>query len=137
MAGLGTFDILNLRINGYDYHINLMHNKASWTDPQVAVVFDQWRELMPYVQTLASERPPLAGRFQSTGVQAGRGSSSRALRNQIAANYVSDNKNPQRPELLPVPGDQPGLRPGLYGRPDGRVSSACEGKKQGRGKASA
>lgn len=48
---LGTFDILNLRVNGYDYHISLMHNEAHWTDPQVAAVFDQWRELMPYVQT--------------------------------------------------------------------------------------
>ena len=32
---LGMFDILNLRINGFDYHIKLMHNKASYTDPQV------------------------------------------------------------------------------------------------------
>ena len=33
---LGTFDILNLRVNGFDYHIKLMHNQASYTDPQVA-----------------------------------------------------------------------------------------------------
>ena len=34
---LGTFDILDLRINGYDYHISLMHNEAHWTDPQVTL----------------------------------------------------------------------------------------------------
>jgi multiple sugar transport system substrate-binding protein len=87
---LGTFDILNLRINGYDYHINLMHNKASWTDPQVTAVFDQWRELMPYVQTGANGRLWQDGSKALESKQAGmifQGT------NQIAANYVSDNKN--------------------------------------------
>jgi multiple sugar transport system substrate-binding protein len=87
---LGTFDILDLRINGYDYHINLMHNKASWTDPQVAAVFDQWRELMPYLQTGANGRIWEDGSKTLESKQAGmifQGT------NQIAANYVSDNKN--------------------------------------------
>ena len=53
---LGLFDILNLRINGYDYHIKLMHNKASYTDPQVTAVFNQWAELLPYMQSGATGR---------------------------------------------------------------------------------
>ncbi len=32
---LGTFDILNLRVNGYDYHIKLMKHQVPWTDPGV------------------------------------------------------------------------------------------------------
>ncbi len=48
---LGTFDILNLRINGYDYHIKLMKHQVPWTDPGVTAVFNQWRELMPYCRT--------------------------------------------------------------------------------------
>jgi multiple sugar transport system substrate-binding protein len=87
---LGTFDILNLRVNGYDYHISLMHNEAHWTDPQVAAVFDQWRELMPYVQTGANGRTWEDGSKTLESKQAGmifQGT------NQIAANYVSDNKN--------------------------------------------
>ena len=68
---LGTFDILNLRVNGYDYHISLMHNEAHWTDPQVTAVFDQWRELVPYLQTGANGRH-LGRRLQDAGVQAGR-----------------------------------------------------------------
>jgi multiple sugar transport system substrate-binding protein len=45
---MGTFDILNMRINGYDYHVRLMAGKESWNSPQVKAVFNHWRELMPY-----------------------------------------------------------------------------------------
>jgi multiple sugar transport system substrate-binding protein len=47
---MGTFDILNLRINGYDFHVNLMAGKESWQDPKVATVFNTWKELLPYHQ---------------------------------------------------------------------------------------
>lgn len=45
---MGTFDILNMRLNGYDYHVNLMAGKAKWTDPQAKAVFQKWAELLPY-----------------------------------------------------------------------------------------
>ena len=45
--GMGTFDILNMRINGYQYHVDLMAHKKPWTDPGVKKVFDTWRELLP------------------------------------------------------------------------------------------
>ena len=48
---MGTFDILNLRINGYDFHISLMNGKEAWTDPKVAKVFDEWKGLLPYHQS--------------------------------------------------------------------------------------
>src|SRR3954451_10679535 len=48
---MGTFDILNLRINGYDFHISLMNGKETWTDPKVSKVFDEWKGLLPYHQT--------------------------------------------------------------------------------------
>jgi multiple sugar transport system substrate-binding protein len=47
---MGTFDILNLRINGYDFHVSLMAGKESWEDPKVAKVFDTWRGLIPFHQ---------------------------------------------------------------------------------------
>jgi multiple sugar transport system substrate-binding protein len=47
---MGTFDILNMRINGYDFHISLMAGKESWTDPKVKNVFETWKELLPYHQ---------------------------------------------------------------------------------------
>jgi multiple sugar transport system substrate-binding protein len=45
---MGTFDILNMRINGYAYHVRLMAGKESWNSPQVKAVFNQWKELLPY-----------------------------------------------------------------------------------------
>ncbi len=46
----GTFDILNLRLNGYDFHVNLLTgaNGQKWTDPKVTAVFKKWAEITPY-----------------------------------------------------------------------------------------
>jgi multiple sugar transport system substrate-binding protein len=45
---MGTFDILNMRMNGYQFHVDLMAHNESWTDPKVVAVFDQWKELFQY-----------------------------------------------------------------------------------------
>jgi multiple sugar transport system substrate-binding protein len=45
---MGTFDILNLRINGYDFHMGLLTGKEKWTDPKVTAVFEAWRKLVPF-----------------------------------------------------------------------------------------
>lgn len=47
---MGTFDILNMRINGYQFHIDLMAHKESWSDPKVKTVFQTWAELLPLHQ---------------------------------------------------------------------------------------
>jgi multiple sugar transport system substrate-binding protein len=47
---MGTFDALNLRINGYQFHIDLMQGKQAWDSAQVKKVFDTWRGLLPYHQ---------------------------------------------------------------------------------------
>ncbi|MEV1078668.1 ABC transporter substrate-binding protein [Streptomyces sp. NPDC050211] len=47
---LGTFDQINFRQNGYDFHVELMAGKASWTDAKVRKVFDLWAEILPYHQ---------------------------------------------------------------------------------------
>src|SRR5579864_933250 len=47
---MGTFDILNMRINGYDFHINLMAGKEKWTDDRVKKVFTTWSDLLPLHQ---------------------------------------------------------------------------------------
>ncbi|MEU6591132.1 extracellular solute-binding protein [Streptomyces sp. NPDC046881] len=47
---MGTFDQINFRLNGYDFHVRLMAGKASWTDAKVKAVFDHWAELLPYHQ---------------------------------------------------------------------------------------
>jgi multiple sugar transport system substrate-binding protein len=47
---MGTFDYLNLRINGYDFHVELMAGEKPWNSPEVKTVFDTWRGLLPYHQ---------------------------------------------------------------------------------------
>ena len=47
---MGTFDILNMRTNGYDFHVSLMAGKESWEDPKVRQVFSTWADLLPYHQ---------------------------------------------------------------------------------------
>jgi multiple sugar transport system substrate-binding protein len=87
---LGTFDIINLRVNGFDYHMKLMKHQVPWTDKPVTDVFDHWAELMPYMQSGANgriwqdaaktlEQKQAGMMFQGT--------------NQVAAQYVTDNAN--------------------------------------------
>lgn len=52
----GTFDALNLRTNGYDFHIDLMGGKESWTDERVKNVFTHWEQLLPFYQDGANGR---------------------------------------------------------------------------------
>ncbi|MFI9101767.1 ABC transporter substrate-binding protein [Streptomyces fildesensis] len=87
---LGTFDILNMRINGYDYHMKLMKHEIPWTDPGVTQVFDHWAQLMPYVQSGANGRIWQDAAKALETKQAGmmfQGT------NQVAAQYVTDKAN--------------------------------------------
>jgi len=45
---MGTFDYLNMRLNGYKFHVDLMAHKESWDQDKVKAVFDQWRAIQPY-----------------------------------------------------------------------------------------
>jgi multiple sugar transport system substrate-binding protein len=53
---MGTFDILNMRQNGYDFHIGLMAGTEKWTDAKVKTVFEVWKGLIPYQDTEALGR---------------------------------------------------------------------------------
>ena len=103
---MGTFDILNLRINGYDFHVDLMAGKEKWTDPKVTAVFQKWAEILPFhakdyagltwqnaADTLVQKKSGmyLLGLFVSA---------------QFAA--TEGPGRPRRPRLLPVP--DPGHR---------------------------
>jgi multiple sugar transport system substrate-binding protein len=53
---MGTFDIINMRKNGYQFHVDLMAGKKSWTDQKVKDVFGLWSTLFPYYQPGANGR---------------------------------------------------------------------------------
>lgn len=42
----GWFDYLDLRVNGYGFHMDLTAGKIPYTDPRVKAVFDKWAELV-------------------------------------------------------------------------------------------
>jgi multiple sugar transport system substrate-binding protein len=125
---LGTFDILNLRINGYDYHIKLMKHEVPWTDPGVTAVFEQWRELLPYCQNGANGRVWQDAAKTLENKQAGmmfQGS------NQVAANY--DPANLPDLDFFPFPEINPAYGTDYMDAPtDGFILP-----KNGRNKAAA
>jgi multiple sugar transport system substrate-binding protein len=47
---MGTFDQLNFRMNGYQFHMDLMAGQESWTDDKVKNVFTEWASLLPFHQ---------------------------------------------------------------------------------------
>lgn len=47
---MGTFDYLNLRTNGYQFHVDLMAGLKSWESDEVKQVFATYAELLPYHQ---------------------------------------------------------------------------------------
>ena len=45
---MGTFDYLNMRLNGYQFHMDLTAHQESWDQKKVSDVFDTWKALLPY-----------------------------------------------------------------------------------------
>ena len=45
---MGTFDYINMRLNGYQFHMDLAAHKESWDQKKVSDVFDTWKALLPY-----------------------------------------------------------------------------------------
>ncbi len=47
---MGMFDMINLRTNGYDFHVSLMGGQESWTDDKVKQIFTNWSTILDYYQ---------------------------------------------------------------------------------------
>jgi multiple sugar transport system substrate-binding protein len=47
--GAGIFDYLNLRTNGYEFHMDLTAGKIAWTDDRVKATFAEWAKIQPYI----------------------------------------------------------------------------------------
>ena len=50
---MGTFDYINMRTNGYQFHVDLCAHKESWDQQKVKDVFDNWKALLPYQDSSA------------------------------------------------------------------------------------
>ncbi len=114
---MGTFDILNMRINGYDFHVSLMAGKEDWTSTEVKNVFAQWTALLPYHQEGANgrtwqEAAPVARVARRAGMYLARHV---RLRNSSTDAYLDDLDFFAFPEL------NDDLRRRLHRRPDRRL----------------
>ena len=65
---MGTFDILNMRINGFDFHMSLMGGDEAWDSNEVKKVFETWKDLLPYHQ-----EDPLGRTWQETATSLAKG----------------------------------------------------------------
>jgi multiple sugar transport system substrate-binding protein len=52
--GAGIFDYINMRTNGYEFHMDLTAGKAKWTDPKTKAAFAEWAKVVPYMSANAS-----------------------------------------------------------------------------------
>jgi multiple sugar transport system substrate-binding protein len=47
--GAGIFDYINMRTNGYEFHMDLTAGKVEWTDPRVKATFAEWAKIAPFI----------------------------------------------------------------------------------------
>jgi len=45
----GIFDYINMRTNGYEFHMDLTAGKIAWTDDRVKATFAEWAKIQPYI----------------------------------------------------------------------------------------
>ena len=45
----GIFDYINMRTNGYEFHMDLTAGKVAWTDDKVKATFANWARIVPYI----------------------------------------------------------------------------------------
>ncbi len=82
---MGTFDILNMRINGFDYHMSLMGGEEAWDSTEVKTVFDTWKGLLPYHQS-----DPLGRTWQEAATSMGKGESGMYLLGTFVVDAIAD-----------------------------------------------
>jgi len=63
------FDYLNLRVNGADFHIDVLAGDESFDDPRIEAVFEKWDDVLPYFDP---EAPGIAFGQAATDLTQGR-----------------------------------------------------------------
>ncbi len=96
---MGTFDYLNMRLNGYQFHMDLCAHKESWDQQKVKDVFDNWKALLPFQDPNA-----LGATWQDAAKSLGDKKSGMYLLGSFVTQQFTDQPC-WRHRLLPVPGD--------------------------------
>jgi multiple sugar transport system substrate-binding protein len=95
---MGTFDYINMRVNGYDFHVRLMAGKESWESARVKAVFNTWRQLMPHYQPAALGRT-----WQETGTDLQNGKTGMLLLGTFVGTVFTDKKAYGQLDFFPFP----------------------------------
>ncbi|KRF37796.1 ABC transporter substrate-binding protein [Nocardioides sp. Soil805] len=82
---MGTFDILNMRLNGFDFHMSLMAGDEQWDGDEVKLVFETWKTLLPYHQ-----EDPLGRNWEEAATSMGNGECGMYLLGTFVADAVAD-----------------------------------------------
>jgi multiple sugar transport system substrate-binding protein len=101
---MGTFDYINMRLNGYDFHISLMGGKEDWTSAKVKGVFDTWKSILPYTQEGANGRTWQEAANDLVQKKAGMHTLGMFVGAQFQANELDDLDYFPYPEIDPANG---------------------------------
>lgn len=82
---MGTFDILNMRLNGFEYHMALMRGEEAWDSEEVRNVFSTWRDLLPYHQD-----DPLGRTWQEAAETMGSGNAGMYMLGTFVVDAIPD-----------------------------------------------
>ena len=127
---MGTFDILNMRLNGFDYHMSLMAGEEKWDSDEVKGVFETWRTLLPFHQA-----DPLGRTWQEAATSMAKGESGMYLLGTFVIDAVGDAADDL--DFFTFPELDPAIGADALDAPiDGFCVSAA-GKNQEAGKAMA
>jgi multiple sugar transport system substrate-binding protein len=95
---MGTFDYINMRTNGYDFHVRLMAGKESWESAKVKAVFNNWRQLLQHYQ------PGALGRtWQESGADLQNGKTGMFLLGTFVGTVFTDKKAYADLDFFPFP----------------------------------
>jgi len=99
------FDYLDLRINGYASHMQLMSGKMSYLDPKVRNVFAHWKQLLDHKCFVANHAELSMQESQSLLYQ-GRAAM------MLIGNFITENFSPEMQQVMqyePFPTVTPGV----------------------------
>ena len=95
---MGTFDYINMRTNGYQFHVDLCAHKESWDQQKVKDVFDNWRALLPY-----QDKAALGATWQEAATALGQKKSGMYLLGSFVTQQFTDKAVLEDIDFFPFP----------------------------------
>ena len=123
---MGTFDYINMRLNGYQFHMDLTAHKESWDQAKVSNVFDTWKKLLPYQNPAA-----LGMTWQDAAINLGNKKSGMYLLGSFVTQQYTDKAILDDIDFFPFPEIAMEGRDAVEAPIDGLLLSKKGGDNQG------